>query len=378
MELDRTTQHQPLSSRSPEDLLEGTPYQTLGFLGKGGMGEVLEARHVALDKTVVVKILGPAFGETSGFAARLRLEAQLVARLSHPNIVMMLDFGKTKTGRPYLVMERLFGHTLREELAKRGPLPWREAILHVLELLSALNAAHQAGIIHRDIKPDNVFLVHHAGGQKTIKLLDFGIAKIAADAPVSMPTAIPTNQGVLLGTPRFVAPEQARAGVIDARTDLYSVGVLLHWLITLRGPFPNADGLGAMLRAHVFDPPLPPSKAGPRDLPAALDVIVLKALEKNPRNRFQTAASFAEALRACLEMDQKPPRWLVTERLFIAPRPPLPPASPEATTQKITLPNPRQGPAQKEQRAWVTSMLAATFLTIAIAVGCGIAYLLTG
>lgn len=378
MELDPIASSPSPASSAGADLLAGTPYRTIGLLGKGGMGEVLLARHTALDRTVVVKILAPTFASSADFADRLRLEAQLVARLSHPNIVMVLDFGKTTTGRPYLVMERLVGHTLKDEVGRRGPLPWREVAKMGVELLRGLAVAHQAGIVHRDIKPENVFLAEGPNnGARVLKLLDFGIAKMAADRPGPMPLLVPTSQGMLLGTPRFVAPEQACAAQVDARTDLYSVGVLLHWLLTMVGPFPHVQGMVALLRAHVLEAPTRPSALGLPDIPRALDDIILKALEKRPENRFQSAESFEEALCQCLAEETKPARWLVTERLPIAPRP-KPEPLPDATTLVRALPAPSDNAKSAEARPWLAPALAGAAFFVALAASTLVAFWLSG
>jgi serine/threonine-protein kinase len=312
-------------------LLEGTNYRALSRLGSGSMGEVLLAEHRTLKRQVVVKLLLPAFARDAGMADRLRLEAQAAAALGgHPNIVEVLDFGKTPAGRPYLVMERLKGRTLREEGLARGPLSVAEGLGLVRQLLQGLGAAHRAGLIHRDIKPDNLFVCERgAGGERRLKILDFGIVKVAAGsgpAPLSLPTA----EGMAIGTPRFLAPEQAQGRRIDARADLYAVGCVLFWLLTGRDPFQHRVGLFPLLHAHVNEVPSPPSAFARQPISEGLDRLVLRALAKKPEGRFESAEAMLAALEALASFPPKvaPPRWPHTERMATRPLP-TPAASPE-------------------------------------------------
>ena len=163
----------------PEDPLRGTPYRFVQALSTGGeMGEIVEAEHTALRRRVVVKLLGAKFADSDDFADRMRLEAQALAAISHPHVVTILDLGRTREGRPYLVMEKLVGRTLDEELAARGFLPVAEAVALVRQLLDGLDAAHAAGVVHRDVKPANLFLCDVRRGPRVLKILDFGVAKI--------------------------------------------------------------------------------------------------------------------------------------------------------------------------------------------------------
>jgi serine/threonine-protein kinase len=252
--------NEPATANAPSAsltaLLDGTNFRALGRLGHGSMGEVLEAEHVTLKRRVVVKLLLPVFDSDPGMADRLRLEAQAVATLAgHPNIVEVLDFGKTPAGRPYLVMERLDGRTLREELRARGPLPVAQAVALAKQLLRGLGAAHSAGLVHRDIKPDNLFLCEPgANGKQTLKILDFGIVKVAVGRGPA-PLALPTAEGMAIGTPRFLAPEQAQGRPVDSRADLYAAGCVLFWMLTGRDPFQHHAGLFPLIHAHVRPSP---------------------------------------------------------------------------------------------------------------------------
>ncbi|WP_437756846.1 serine/threonine-protein kinase [Sorangium sp. So ce1389] len=293
------------------DALEGTPYRALRALGRGGMGEVIEAEHRALRKRVVVKLVRRALAHDPRFADRLRVEARALAAVSSPHVVAVLDLGETPAGRPYFVMERLQGTTLGEELERRGALPVAEAIDLVRQVLAGLSAAHRVGLVHRDVKLDNVFLCAPGaaapGSARVAKVLDFGVAKVldggvaagvpgaASSLPVAGP-AYPTEAGLLVGTPRTASPEQARCQPVDARADVYAAGLLMYTLLVGQGPFAHLDDALEVLQAHVREAPCPPSLRAAQAIPPALDRAVLKALAKRPEERFQSAEAFAEEL----------------------------------------------------------------------------------
>jgi serine/threonine-protein kinase len=196
-------------------------------------------------------------------------------------------------------MERLEGRTLREEMRERGNvLPIRDAIGTVVQVLAGLAAAHRIGIIHRDVKADNVFVcAAPAGGAQLVKLLDFGVAKIVDRGEGRVPAlAYPTEEGTLVGSPRTISPEQARCQKVDARADVYAAGILLYTLIVGDGPFDYAKDMVEFLKAHIEDPPTPPSIAASQHVPPELNAAILKALAKLPEHRFQTADAFAEEL----------------------------------------------------------------------------------
>ncbi|HTN91996.1 MAG TPA: serine/threonine-protein kinase, partial [Sorangium sp.] len=227
--------------------------------------------------------------------------------------------GETPAGHPYFVMERLEGTTLGEELARRGALPVAEAIDLVRQVLAGLSAAHRVGLVHRDVKLDNVFLCAPGaaapGGARVAKVLDFGVAKVldrgvaklldrgivegaaGLDPPLPVPgPAYPTEAGLLVGTPRTASPEQARCEAVDARADVYAAGLLLYTLVVGQGPFAHLDDALEVLQAHVREAPCPPSMRAAQAIPPALDGAVLKALAKRPEERFQSAEAFAEEL----------------------------------------------------------------------------------
>ena len=251
----------------------------------------------------------------------MRLEAQATCALSgHPNIVEIFDLGSTASGRPYLAMERLVGRTLKQEVKARGPLPAPEAIGIVIQVLAGLAAAHRTGLVHRDIKPDNLFLCEPGhDGARRVKILDFGIVKVLPGgrrAPA--PLAIPTAEGVAIGTPRFLSPEQAMGRPVDARTDVYAAGAVLFWLVAGRDPFSHREGLAELVHAHVMEVPPLPSSVAEQAIPLELDHVILRALAKRPEQRFPGAAEMAAALEAFAEPARpaRPARrWPRTEQL---------------------------------------------------------------
>ncbi|EYF02083.1 serine/threonine protein kinase [Chondromyces apiculatus DSM 436] len=281
--------------RVGDTLLCGTPYRVRRHIGRGGAGDVYEAEHRALAKSVVLKVLHPDLCREPRAVERLRIEAQVLARLSHPNLVEVRDLGQTVEGRSYVVMERLMGRTLREEIEARGKLPVLEAIGYLEQALAGLAAAHGAGVVHRDVKPDNLFVcAPDPSGVRRVKVLDFGAVKLS---PAMWPAhgALRTAQGVLVGSPRYAAPEQVKGRAVDGRTDVYAAGLVLYTLVTGRGPFAPAQRLDDILRAHLTEEPTPPSRFAP-EIPPALDRIILRALEKDPERRFPGAAAFAAEL----------------------------------------------------------------------------------
>jgi serine/threonine-protein kinase len=274
-------------------------YRAIRELGRGGMGQVFLAEHVALGAKVVVKLLHAELADKTTLVDRLRLEAQACARLNHPNIVRVTDFDRTRDGRPFFVMEYLPGRSLRDEVDARGGfLTVADAIDVVRQALLGLGAAHAVGLVHRDIKLDNLFLCDPMpNAPRLVKILDFGVAKVvdgASDAPA--PLMVPTGTGVVVGTPRFFAPEQARGKPLDHRADIYAMGLVLYTLVSGRGPFDEATNITEMAKAHVFKQPEPPSRYAKQPVPDQLDAIVLRAIAKLPEQRFQSAAEFAAML----------------------------------------------------------------------------------
>lgn len=285
-------------SCSLTDLLAGTKYRAIALLGEGAQGVVVDAEHVALGKPVVVKVLRQRLAGNKVRVERMRVEAQALARLRSDHLVPVIDLGTLPDGRPYFVMEKVAGRTLHAEGCARGPFAPAEAIDVARQVLAALEVVHRAGLVHRDVKPANVFLCDRdAAGRRLVKLLDLGVAKVvSAGAVVSAPA--PTAGNVAIGTPRFLSPEQASGDPVDGRADLYSVGVLLFWMLTGRDPFAHHEGMLEILMAHVTEPPPRVSDFAPFAIPPALEHAIHTALQKLPGQRYASAKDFADALAA--------------------------------------------------------------------------------
>ena len=274
----------------PGELLPGTRYRVVGLIGAGGMGLVYDVEHIELGKRFVLKALLSDLAGREDIVARLRNEQRALGRLQHPNIIAVTDAGVTSTNLPFFVMERLEGETLGARLKRSGTLPVVEAIAIARGVLEGLSAAHEIGVVHRDIKPQNIFL--SSGG--TPKILDFGVAKIADGASVI------TARGVAIGTPRYMSPEQVGGERIDGRSDLYAVGLLLFEAIVGKGPFDDARDANEMLVAH-FRKPAPRLGSVAAGVARELDALVASLLAKSPGDRPPTARAANAALVAVLD-----------------------------------------------------------------------------
>ncbi len=263
-------------------------FRILRLLGRGGMGTVYLAEHPVIGSRVAVKFLHEAMAADAQVVSRFYDEARAVNLIGHENIVGIYDLSVLAPGRFYYVMEYLEGETLAERV-RGGPLDPAIALDVLLQLCDALQCAHERGVVHRDLKPENVFLVQGRGRRDFVKLVDFGIAKLR-DARA----AGRTESGVLVGTPEYMAPEQCEDGPIDARTDVYALGVIAFELATGRLPFVGR-GVAALLLAHLKAAPPRPSELAP--VSPALERAILRALEKDPGARFADMAAFAGALR---------------------------------------------------------------------------------
>src|SRR5947209_12665604 len=266
-----------------ETILAGR-YRLVRLIDRGGMAEVWEGRDEILDRPVAIKVLHPGLAGDDQFQERFRLEAVAAARLSHPNVVATFDTG-LDAGVAYIVMELVAGRTLREVLHDEGPLPVAKAVATAAAVADALHYAHQAGIVHRDVKPGNI-LVGHDG---RVKVADFGIAKAATDRDL-------TQSGALLGTAKYLAPEQVAGEPQDRRSDVYGLGVVLYEMLSGRPPFTgDTDMAVAFQHAHAEPPKLRELRP---EVSRRLEVVVLKAMAKAPEQRFATAADFRAALLA--------------------------------------------------------------------------------
>ena len=249
--------------------LIGGKYRVREVLGEGGMGTVFEAMHEELGNMVAIKVLHPNQLHKKDAVQRFHHEARAAARIGHPNICEVYDVGTLPDGRPYLVMDRLTGLTLAERIQTLGGLPFQEVIDTLTQVLSGLHAAHEKGIIHRDVKPENVFLSQRVGCAPLAKILDFGVSKVMTQhaQASSFSDVEVTRTGVVLGTPYYLAPEQARGErTLDVRVDLYACGVMLYEALTGRRPF-RAANYNALLIAILTSAPRPACELRP-DLPA--------------------------------------------------------------------------------------------------------------
>jgi serine/threonine protein kinase len=266
-------------------------YRVLGVLGRGGMGVVLEAEQLRTRKVVAIKWMNSSHGidRSAAQVARFMREARAVANIQHSNVVDLHDVGD-RDGVPFLVLERLRGESLRGRI-DRGPLAWEEAVRLMLGVLSGVGAVHRAGIVHRDLKPDNIFLAVD-GDQVIPKVLDFGVAAMRQKSDVGLDSL--TRTGALVGTPAYMALEQLTGAEVDARADLYSLGVVLYEMLTGRLPF-EARSAADLAVCQATRQPLPPSKLSPQ-LKGRQDALVMRALAKRPQERFESTEAFARAL----------------------------------------------------------------------------------
>lgn len=285
-------------------------YKVLEVIGTGAMATVYAAEDTRLGRKVALKILRPEQAQDDTFRARFKREAEAVASLNNPAIVAVYDTGSYNpsqdggeaasseegTAIPYIVMEYVEGHTLRSILSRGGHLPVRDALGYSEQLLGALQYSHSMGIIHRDIKPANIMVLERtsediAKGQPgQIKVMDFGISRAIEEAGEAL-----TKANVVMGSARYMSPEQVSGKDVDARSDLYSAACVIYEMIAGRSPF-DAESNVDLAAKHLSDIPEPPSKFTPLEVPAGLDAVILKGLAKNPDERYQSAAEFAQAL----------------------------------------------------------------------------------
>jgi serine/threonine-protein kinase len=337
-------------------------YELGEILGFGGMSEVHLARDVRLHRDVAVKVLRADLARDPSFYLRFRREAQNAAALNHPAIVAVYDTGEAETATgplPYIVMEYVDGVTLRDIVHNDGPIEPRRAIEIIADACQALNFSHQHGIIHRDVKPANI-MMSKAGA---VKVMDFGIARALHDGGVSV-----TQTAAVIGTAQYLSPEQARGETVDARSDVYSLGCVLYEVLTGEPPFVG-DSPVAVAYQHVREDPVPPSERHP-DISPELDAVVLKALAKNPDNRYQSAAEMrTDLIRVHSgEAPEAPKVFTDAERTSLLAA--APPNSRNQPTEHIPTHQPRYVPKERNPAIgrWFAIVAVLAVLTVVVTV----------
>jgi serine/threonine protein kinase len=275
----------------------GGQFRILQKIGTGGMGSVYKAEQPEMNRMVAIKILHPRLAGRKDLTSRFRREARAMSQLTHPNTVKVFMYGELEEdGSLYIVMELLEGRNLNQTVRKEGPLPPERAIPVLVQVCGALQEAHSMGIVHRDMKPENIFLCRQAGLTDFPKVLDFGLAKVT-ERQMRPGSLILTQEGMVFGTPEFMSPEQAQGKTLDARSDIYSLAVILYESLTGKLPF-SARTPMEYIQRHVMQPPIALNQRVPEiQFAVGLEQVIAKALAKNPDQRYQTATEFAEAMR---------------------------------------------------------------------------------
>jgi len=266
-------------------------YQVEKVLGEGGMGVVYRAKHTTLGKALAVKVLRAEVSKDSEIVQRFRQEARSATEIGNEHIIDISDFGALPDGSTYFVMEFLDGIAITKALELERPISAARTVKIAKQICTALGAAHNANIVHRDLKPDNIYLVKRSSETDFVKVLDFGIAKVGGA------TSKLTRAGAVFGTPHYMSPEQCAGTDVDQRTDIYALGIILYEMVTGRVPF-DADNLMGILTKHLYEKPIAPREVQPTsDIPPALESVIMKAIEKNREQRYQTM----QEMRADLE-----------------------------------------------------------------------------
>lgn len=295
-------------------------YQVERKLGEGGMGVVYLATHVVIGKRYALKVLRGEMATEKEVAERFTQEARAAASIGNEHIIEITDFGRAPDGAPYFVMELLDGKELHDLLEQNPQLEVNRSLRIIAQCCDALAAAHGIGIIHRDLKPENIFLITRSGNPDFVKVLDFGIAKVARESGRL------TRTGMIFGTPQYMSPEQAAGTDIDSRTDIYSLGIIMYEMLCGRVPF-EADTFMGVLTKHLYEEPIPPKRLVPAvNVPTAVEAVLLKAIAKKPDRRYGSMVEFAQDIRSIL--DGKTPSFVYDQmrELGTTTLPPPPPS----------------------------------------------------
>ncbi len=297
----------PSAMSDSQDPLIGTVvagrYKVIKPLGEGGMGQVYLAEHVAIEKRIALKVLHAEYAHKGDIVARFQQEAISASRIKHPNVLDVFDFGQLENGCFYLAMEFLEGNDLAHEIQKTRVLEPHRGLRFALQICRALSAAHGKGVVHRDMKPENVFLQRTADGEEIVKIVDFGIAQLRTneEAAAGAKQRRLTRTGMIFGTPEYMAPEQAAGKHADLRSDVYAVGIILYEMFTGAVPFTGETFLG-VLSKHLSDAPPQMSTVYPQLMISyELQGVIMRALEKNPEARYQSMNELAQAIVATPE-----------------------------------------------------------------------------
>jgi len=293
-------------------LLEGR-YRMIRKVGEGGMSFVYLALDVATQEQYAIKVLSPQLSEDANAMARLRREAALGMRLAHPNVCHIMRLGETEDGLVYVVMPFVEGELLADRTNRLGQIPLEETVRFVRDMAEGLHLAHQLKIVHRDLKPENVMICRHEDGKEYAVVMDFGLAKERrADAELQKLTAT----GIILGTPEFMSPEQLRGKTLDARTDIYSLALLVYEMLTGKLPFVGRTQQEMMI-ARLRSDPIPLRRMrSDLPLPEAVERVLTKAMQRAPEARHQTTLEFAEAFAAAAEDGSSPSESRILGKLF--------------------------------------------------------------
>ncbi|HEY4394975.1 MAG TPA: serine/threonine-protein kinase, partial [Polyangia bacterium] len=293
----------PVGDASPpaaDDPLIGTMvsdrYRVIRKVGEGGMGAVYQAEHALIEKRIALKILFADLTRRSDLVMRFLQEAKSASRIGHENVIDISDFGQSPSGLVYIAMEFLEGQDLGKTLKAEKSIPWMRARPILMQITKGLRAAHGRGVIHRDMKPENVFLVQKEGKTDFVKVLDFGIAKVVSADDNDGPRL--TQTGMIFGTPEYMSPEQAQGHPPDHRVDVYAVGCIMYHMLTGAVPF-TADSFMGILTKHLLEPVVPPRRRRPDlNIPPAVEAVCLRAMEKERDKRWPDMDAFYQALGA--------------------------------------------------------------------------------